>query len=45
DVMRWKDFEDGESRLVVLADHLHPYPVVFVDAPSFESGIAMDVMF
>ncbi|PNX69310.1 kunitz-type trypsin inhibitor-like 2 protein, partial [Trifolium pratense] len=43
DVMR-KDFKDGESRLVVSPEHLRdPYPVVFVDAPSFESGIAMDV--
>ncbi|GAU40474.1 hypothetical protein TSUD_286290 [Trifolium subterraneum] len=45
-VMRWKDFKEGESPLVVLAEHVQdPYPVVFVDAPSFESGIAMDVMF
>ncbi|WJX70803.1 hypothetical protein P8452_54871 [Trifolium repens] len=36
DVVRWKDFKDGESRLVVVADHLQdPYSFLFVDAPSF----------
>lgn len=47
DIMRWNNSKDGGSRLSVILkadqDVKDPYPVVFVDAPSFESGILMDV--
>lgn len=39
--------KDGGSRLNVILkadqDVKDPYPDVFIDAPSFESGILMDV--
>jgi hypothetical protein len=47
DIMRWNNSKDGGSRLRMILkadqDVQDPYPVVFVDAPSFESGILMDV--
>jgi len=47
DIMRWNNSKDGGSRLSMILkadqDVKDPYAVVFVDAPSFESGILMDV--
>ena len=47
DIMRWNISKDGGSRLRIILkadqDVQDPYPVVFVDGPSFESGILMDV--
>ncbi|XP_024641219.2 kunitz-type trypsin inhibitor-like 2 protein [Medicago truncatula] len=47
DIMRWNNSKDGGSRLRLILkaeqEVQDPYPVVFVDAPSFESGILMNV--
>jgi len=47
DIMRWNNSKDGGSRLSMILkaeqEVKDPYAVVFVDAPSFESGILMDV--